>query len=107
MFGVEAPAVVREEISLHAAPRDIGRGPTPKYYGHRCVEWRILLSWTAAKKALGEERHQLLVNRICELLSTSFLERQMWRSWSVDGLSELDAGQSEHAPMAGSQIELA
>ncbi len=100
-------AVVGEEISLHVASRDIGCGPTPKYYGHRRVEWRILLSWTAAKKALGEERRQLLVNRISELISTAFLERQMWRSWSVDGLSELDAGQSEHSPIAGSQIELA
>jgi len=107
VFGVEASAVVGEEISLHVASRDIGCGPTPKYYGHRRVEWRILLSWTAAKKALGEERRQLLVNRISELISTAFLERQMWRSWSVDGLSELDAGQSEHSPIAGSQIELA
>ena len=34
------------------------RGPTPKYYGHRRLEWRIFLSWTAAKQGPSEERGQ-------------------------------------------------
>ncbi len=34
---------------LRETRADLGGGPTPKYYGHRRLGWRILFSWGAKK----------------------------------------------------------
>jgi len=71
------------------------RGPTPKYYGHRRLEWRIFLSWTAAKQGPSEENEVSRVNRVPELIPTVFLERHLANNWpsqlSLQGLDQRKA----------------
>src|SRR6266478_4731269 len=88
----EAQVAGAEQRSPDRRPR-----PTPKYYGHSRLEWRILLSGTAAKNGPSEERGQPLISGVPALISTAFLERHVWRSWSQDDPSDHDAGHRSFA----------